>query len=134
MTSATQETFFRVEVKLFSQRNKTVSLVFLDNNIKRYDMQNTRKAKRKLGFASVSLNTFLLFFYVIVFSIIVYKHARYCFIPLIERSTILCNLVRLGFRQQEIYYAELLLKSLHQIKCYPKANPKEFVSTLKTKS
>ena len=33
------EKFFRrMEVKLFSTRNKTVSLVFLDNNIKRNDM------------------------------------------------------------------------------------------------
>ena len=39
MTSATQEKFFRrMEVKLFSKENKTVLLVFLDNNIKRYEV------------------------------------------------------------------------------------------------
>ena len=39
---ATQEKFFRkMEVRLFSKRNKTVSLVFLDNNKKCYDMLNT---------------------------------------------------------------------------------------------
>ena len=36
---ATQEKFFRrMEVKLFFKRNKTVSLVFLDSNRKRYDV------------------------------------------------------------------------------------------------
>ena len=62
-------------VKLFSKTKKTVSLVFLDNNIKRYDVQNTRKAKRRRGFASFSLNTFLVFCYFIAFYIIVQKHA-----------------------------------------------------------
>ena len=60
-----------MEVNLFSKGNKTVSLVFLDNNIKCYDMWNIWKTERKLGFASFFLNTFLVFFYVIAFYIIV---------------------------------------------------------------
>ena len=56
-----------MEVDLFPKRNKTVSLVFLDDNIKRYDVKNTRKAERQLVFASFSLNTFLMLSYVIAF-------------------------------------------------------------------
>ena len=63
--------FQKWQVKLLSKRNKTVSFVFLDNNIKCYDLYNTQKAERKLGFASFSLNTFLVSFYVIAFYIIV---------------------------------------------------------------
>ena len=60
-----------MEVKLFSKKNKTVSLVFLDNNINSYGVWNARKAERKLGLVSFFLNTFLVFFYVIAFYIIV---------------------------------------------------------------
>ena len=70
-----------MQVKLFSKRNKTESLVFLDNNRKHYDVQNTRKTERKLNLASF-FSTFLVFSYVTVFYIIVSKHKRFCFILL----------------------------------------------------
>ena len=61
MTSRnSRKVFQNDEVKLFSKRNKIVLFVFLDNNIKRYDMWNTRKAERKLGFVLFSLNSFML--------------------------------------------------------------------------
>lgn len=62
---STQENHFTLF--LFSKKNSTTSLVFLGNNITRYDVYNTRIAKRKLSLASFSLRPFLLFSYVIEF-------------------------------------------------------------------
>ena len=44
--------FGKMDESLFSKRIKRGSLVFLNNNRKRFDLVETRKAERKLGLAS----------------------------------------------------------------------------------